>query len=354
MSQGDFIQLYSMNSVPSEVFLLEDGKVYFYVSESDKYVISGKNIIIGATEPILKMVYGIETNRLETAVMEKQSKIKKMSFDKFHASLSNYSLSLNVSMVIAKHVSLTNIIINKNMESLSGLEHKIRESAVVYYQIMKRLRDEYDKRKYPWLKEIISKFKTNLTYTRGEAFGKVSGETKMAHEVTLSDKYIEYSRGSILCEENTVGEEMFILKSGTIDVFIQENKVASISEPGTVFGEIALLLGEKRSATLKASNNVVITRIRKKEIREVAEKQSDFLTGLVSFLARRHYNNVNKIRDINTHIIEKNLADNEGSEEKLQIEYSNTKKELSLLKNEVSDSAYSHDADFLNDLVEEF
>lgn len=354
MSNEEFIQLYRMESTPREAYLLEDGRVYFYVSESDKYAISGKNIIIGATESILNEVYGIEAKRLETAVLEKNSKIKKMPFDKLHASLSTYSLILNVSMVIAKHVFLTNKIIKENMESLSGLEHQMRETAVKYYKIMMRVKQEYDKRKYPWLKEIFSKNKTNLTFARGEALGKESEDTKISHKITLSDKHIEYPRGAVLCEENTVGEEMFILNSGTLDVYLKDKRVGSISEPGSVIGEIALLLGEKRTATLKASNNVVITRIRKNEIKEVAENQSDFLMGLVSLLAKRHYNNVNKIRDLNTHIVEKNLSNSEDSEEKLQIEYNNSKKELSTLKNEISDSADSHDVDFLDDLVDEF
>ena len=56
MSSGNYIQLYSLSSKPDEVFFLEQGKVFFFVSETDKYAIDGKNIIIGSTEVILNKI----------------------------------------------------------------------------------------------------------------------------------------------------------------------------------------------------------------------------------------------------------------------------------------------------------
>jgi CRP-like cAMP-binding protein len=160
---------------------------------------------------------------------------------------------------------------------------------------------------------------------------------------------VEFPRDSIICREDTAGKEMYILKSGMIDVYIRDNKVASISEPGAVFGEMALLLGEKRTATLKARNNVVLTKISIDDIKEIVKKQSDILTGLVSSLARKHYQNVKKINTINEILIEKGLEDKESPEKKM-LEISHTKNELASLKREVSDMIDGKNVDFLDDI----
>ena len=61
-----------------------------------------------------------------------------------------------------------------------------------------------------------------------------------------------------LCNmRRTLPEGAVHTQAGSIDVEIGGNRVATIDKKGTVFGEMALLLNEKRSATLRAKNNTV-------------------------------------------------------------------------------------------------
>ena len=109
---------------------------------------------------------------------------------------------------------------------------------------------------------------------------------------------------------------MYILKSGSIDVIVKGSRISTIDEPGTVIGETALLLGEKRAATLKAKNTVVMTRIRKEDLKEVAEKQNDFLPGIATSLARRHYYNVARIETVNKSLVEQTTDRKESGTDK--------------------------------------
>ena len=176
-------------------------------------------------------------------------------------------------MVLAKQVKLTNEIIEKNLSNLEADERKIRKISMEYYSIINRLREEYDKRKLPWLKEIIKKFETNLTYKKGEAFFKTSEPNKVDDSAENSERDTEFPRGSTICEQGTFGNEMYVLRSGAIDVIVNESKVASIGDSGTIIGEMALLLGEKRSATLKAKNNVIISVIKKEDLKESVQSK---------------------------------------------------------------------------------
>lgn len=344
-----YIKLYSFSAKPDCVYFLGEGNIFFYVSTVDKYSINGKNLIIGAAEVLVSRLMSIDTDRVETAVADQNSIVKKISAEKFLEGMKTYSFALNTSIVLAKQVLLTNRIINKNLTSLSADETKTKEYASEYYMILTRLRDEYNKRKLPWLKELVIKYEANLTYKRGEAYCRSAEPVKLTVSNELIDKSVEYKRGSNICEENTVGEEMYILQTGSIDVMINGNKVTSIDESGTVFGEMALLLGEKRTATLVAKNDVVITKILKGELKDVAARQYDLLSGIALALAKRHYFNIMKIGNINKTIAEKML--NNESEGKKPPQSVKALKELQAFKRDLESAVSGKDVSFIQDVL---
>jgi CRP-like cAMP-binding protein len=349
---GNYIKLYAVTGVVESAFFLSEGSVYFYASNVDKYAISGSNLIIGSTEIIMKHLLGIDTDRIETAVAEGGSAVKKITADKFIAGLRTYSFALNASMVLAKQVFLTNQILHKNMTELNGEEKKIRDNAVAYYKILTRMQKEYEKRKIPWLKELIEEFTNSLTYKKGEAYCKASEPSHINTVAALSDKEVEYERGAIICEEDTPGSEMYILKSGAVDVFVKGIRISTIDEPGMIIGETSLLLDTNRTATLKAKNRAIVTRITRDDLKEVAEKQQDFISGIAMALAKRHYFNVARIESVNKNIIGQAL-DREliGGDKKAALS-KRAHKDLQTLKDRLDDVAREKKSDFLRELLE--
>ena len=348
----DYIKLYSANSEPDCAYFLSSGLVYYYASNVDKYAIKGQNLIVGSTELIMNNLLSEKTARIETAVALKDSSIKRIPCDKFLSSMNSFSFLFNASIVLAKQVLLTNKIINKNMDILDGQDKLLKEYSIKYYRAVNLLSREYDKRKMPWINEILKKHSGSLNYKRGEAFSRSQESITVEATAQLSDRMIEYPRGSVICEENTTGEEMYILQTGSIDVEIGGNRVATIDRAGTVFGEMAILLNEKRTATLRAKNNAVLTVIRKNELKDVYEKQNDILKNITVSLAQRHYYNLIKISSVNKSLIDQTLDSEEGDDKKAgQVE--KLKIDLGKLKSELSDAVFKKKADFLQPVIDE-
>lgn len=349
---GEFLKLYTLDSPPDTVYFLEKGNVYFYASNMDKYSIRGNNLIIGSTEIILTHMLSMPTERIETAITPTNSSIKKISVKKFLQGMQSFPFLMNTSIVLAQQVLLTNRVINKNINSLEGIEKIIRDLAISYYKAVHELEAEYEKRKLPWLNDILKKYQNTLTYKRGEAFSKSQQSITVEASHQLSENLVEYPRGSIICEEDTKGEEMYILQAGSIDVEIKGNKVATIDQPGTVFGEMALLLNEQRTATLRANNNTVISVIEKKKLREIFEKEGDLLNSIALSMARRHYFNIIKINTVNRALLEKTLESPDNDPAKNPGQIDKIKIDISKLKNEISEAAYKKNAEFLNPIIE--
>ncbi len=355
MTTGQFLKLYTAASSPDEAFLLSEGVVYFFVTDTDKYAVKGNNLIVGATELVLSRIVEKQCLRIETAVTDSSSVVKKIPADKFLASMNNYSFAINISMVMAKQVLLTNQIINRNMEAIQGEEMRIKEIAVQYYRIVARLKKEWDKRRMPWIKQLVDKYETNLLFKRGEAFDRSSAPTRISASVTMSDTTVEFPRDAVICEEGTIGDEMFIVQSGTVDVYFKGSRITSISEAGYVFGEMALLLGEKRSATLKAKSDVVLTRLKRSNLKEIAQQQGEILLSIIKSLAEKHLFNTEKIAAINSMILEKTLTEEEqGSASRKVFDVHRAENEVMVMKREIEAAVSSKKADYLDDLTAMF
>jgi CRP-like cAMP-binding protein len=347
-----YIRLYKKEGTCDDAYFLAEGRAIFYLSESDRYGIHGKNLIVGASELIMKHVMKEEVSRIETSVTSSDSQVKKIPAEKFLAGMKTLSFVLNASMVLAKQVKETNRIIGELNRELSGDLVKRRSEAIEFYLIVHRLIEEYDKRKLPWLNDLIKDRITSLMYVRGEAYYKSEQPVTVETGSRALDKNdVEYPRDTVICEEGERGEEMYILKSGSIDVQVGGNHVATIDQPGTVIGEMALLLGETRSATLKAKNNVLISRVSRSDLKDIASRDISILINVATALARRHYYNAVRIESINESLYGKLLDEDKHDSQKPES-LDRGRRDLRELKSDVEEAASSHDADFLDDLLE--
>ncbi|MBR0882021.1 hypothetical protein ABIF65_008571 [Bradyrhizobium japonicum] len=63
---------------------------------------------------------------------------------------------------------------------------------------------------------------------------------------------------SVVTEGGTSSGHLYVLVEGKLDVLKSDTVVATITEPGAVFGEMSVLLGLPHTATVRASSDSVI------------------------------------------------------------------------------------------------
>jgi CRP-like cAMP-binding protein len=99
-----------------------------------------------------------------------------------------------------------------------------------------------------------------------------------------------FGRGERVIDEGAEGDSMFILLRGIAHVSVSKNgtriQVATLNS-GDCFGEMSLLTGEKRSATVSANGDCYVMEIHKPVMAEVISQSPDCLQRLSEILARR-------------------------------------------------------------------
>ena len=99
-------------------------------------------------------------------------------------------------------------------------------------------------------------------------------------------KVRSYKKNEYLITYGEHGEEFFMLMTGYLDVLTANGKKISELEPGQVFGEVAFILNEKRTASIIAREDVVVMLIDHKTLKlmpiALRDKLKDkLITGLV-------------------------------------------------------------------------
>src|SRR5881396_81844 len=99
-----------------------------------------------------------------------------------------------------------------------------------------------------------------------------------------------FGRGEPVIEEGTAGDSMFVMLRGAANVFVSKNgskiQVATLSA-GDCFGEMSLLTGEPRSATVRADGDCYVMEIGKPVMAELLRDAPSCLEKLSELLARR-------------------------------------------------------------------
>ncbi len=119
---------------------------------------------------------------------------------------------------------------------------------------------------------------------------------------TLADnmKQRNFNKGEKLITQSDAGDSMFILSEGLLYAFISTNnhemelKVGQII-PGEFFGEMSLLTGEPRSATIIAMTDVVAHEVTKDNINSLLTKRPEIAVTISKVVAERRVRNSQKM-----------------------------------------------------------
>lgn len=100
-----------------------------------------------------------------------------------------------------------------------------------------------------------------------------------------------FATGEEVVRQDGQGDSLFIVLQGELKVILDEAQVGTLST-GEIFGEMSLLTGERRKATVAASTEVHLVEIRKEEIEPLIRSNAALLDRLSAILASREEANI--------------------------------------------------------------
>ena len=103
-------------------------------------------------------------------------------------------------------------------------------------------------------------------------------------------KIQQFKKGELICKEDSLGNEMYIIVSGKVIVFKsaedQQIDLAQLASRN-FFGEIALLTGEQRTATVQAIEDTEVMVLTKEDLLKKMQQDQPFALTFITTMARR-------------------------------------------------------------------
>jgi len=100
----------------------------------------------------------------------------------------------------------------------------------------------------------------------------------------------QYSDGDVICSEGEKGTELYVIQEGKIKITKISNGrelTLSILGTGDIFGEMAILENEARSATAYCFGKTSLLVIGKETFQPLVEKKPDIATKIIQLLSKR-------------------------------------------------------------------
>jgi len=101
-------------------------------------------------------------------------------------------------------------------------------------------------------------------------------------------RFIRFPSGATPIEEDGPGQSMFIIVSGKVSITVRADPqpIATLG-PGDIFGEMSLMTGARRSATVTALEPVEAIEVNKQALAHVLKNSPTLVDRFADMLARR-------------------------------------------------------------------
>lgn len=107
-------------------------------------------------------------------------------------------------------------------------------------------------------------------------------------DVLDSSSYIQCEPGDAIILEGAIDSRIYILLQGEVDVCKEGKILATIGRTGEVFGELAVVNQDRRSATVVAKTSALCLAVDQKFLQDIKprEEHPSFYAALFEFIAR--------------------------------------------------------------------
>lgn len=159
--------------------------------------------------------------------------------------------------------------------------------------------DEYDGQQF--IDEISDDKNALVLWSQYLSCMSQSYQLLMCHfsekDTEFTPEFRNYKNGDVLIEENTEGDEVFTLMSGSAKVVTNNKTVGEINKD-EIFGAIAAITNTKRNASIVATSDCVTIVVKKENFRSLLSARPDTVQKLINDMARTVVSCNNKIIEL--------------------------------------------------------
>ncbi len=103
----------------------------------------------------------------------------------------------------------------------------------------------------------------------------------------MPNEEVEFAHGATVLRQGDQGGFFYVLAGGAVEVYKDDILLTTMMFPGTIFGEMADILGKPRTCTVKAKGTVKLTKIKSQPLEQLMREQPEIVAKIIKTLASR-------------------------------------------------------------------
>jgi small-conductance mechanosensitive channel len=153
--------------------------------------------------------------------------------------------------------------------------------------------------------EAAARAESDLAARRGRALRQIPLVAELSDDVVTqlaaAARSLWFTRGETVVRQGDEGDEMFLILTGEVSVTVQEGDGREVEmrhlKAGQFFGEMSLLTGARRSATVRAVQDCELLVLAKNRFGPVLEKNADLVAAIQRALEARQADQAKRLEE---------------------------------------------------------
>lgn len=154
--------------------------------------------------------------------------------------------------------------------------------------------------RHPRIREVLEDFYKKRVFDKIMAVSPLFSTLKKEDREVVSKcfRLKSFKERDVVIREGDEGDSLFLVKSGKVEIFTSEgekNVPLATLEEGDFFGEVSLITGKPRTATVKAMTQLELMELSRNDLMRCIEKHPKVEEILKRYLKVRMENTISKI-----------------------------------------------------------
>ncbi len=298
-------ELYRRNDPIDNAYVVRDDTLNIRFGDGAPLAYHAEKIIIGATEYFLRDFTPRNRQRLFSLAVRNKEKLKIVPFTLVDRMMSRFRFGFNTNIFSAYLLHTSNQYYLERSRHVPSEFWSYKLRAQQYAKAVDTFHEFGISHSMPELAAVAERAQSGDYYIDGVILSReVTLRAVSAPSKPITKFISRFKESSYICLEGTHAESMYILLRGKIAVTTKGKLAATISEPGEAFGEAALFLDGRRTASLIAEEDTDVYEIKRKNLPKFFTSHRNLFVDIAVTLAKRVHDNVEKISRIDAKIEE--------------------------------------------------
>ncbi len=292
-------KLYSCGDAILHGYVIDQGRIAIGIGNRQSPVASCENLMAGTLEYFLYEFASLNRVRLFDLYCDSIASVRRVPFHSLTDIRTQYDFGVWSNGFLALALQLTNQIVLDAYRDLPLEEQTYQVRARLFMRMIDDLSllaariGLAEVRSFSEALRNVPLYQEGRRHDTEEHLGKLRLPTRAMERLAE-----EFPSGSVICREGESADCLYALLRGRIGVFMDDRCIGAITQPGEGFGELALFLSGKRTATLVAESPSAVYRIARRDLAAFHRTHEEVFLNIGVTLAQRVATNVTRVQDL--------------------------------------------------------